>query len=138
MSVIEIADDRALPATAPASALETVWVSRQDEILTLRHNAADILVGLRTVRESWSDRDLPPAQERWVLQQVIECLTVSCDPPIGDEFDRIAVAGQALALLFDMSDEEFAAVAGEDDDYDLVDFDADLDDAEDLAAANAA
>ena len=48
------------------------------------------------------------------------------------------MAGQALALLFDMSDEEFAAVAEDDDDYDLVDFDADLDDAEDLAAANAA
>ena len=138
MSVIQIADDRALPATAPATSLRTALVSRQDEILSLRQNASEILFRLRAVRETWSDTDLPPAQERWVLQQVIECLTVSCDVPIGDEFDRIAVAGQALALLFDMSDEEFAAVAAEDDDYDLVDFDADLDDAEDLAAANAA
>lgn len=138
MSVIQIAEDRALPATAPATSVRTALVSRQDEILSLRQNASEILFRLRAVRETWSDTDLPPAQERWVLQQVIECLTVSCDVPIGDEFDRIAVAGQALALLFDMSDEEFAAVATEDDDYDLVDFDADLDDAEDLAAANAA
>ncbi|MGO1078808.1 hypothetical protein [Inquilinus sp. CA228] len=138
MSVIQIADDRVLPATAPATSIRTALVSRQDEILSLRQNASDILFRLRAVRETWSDTDLPPAQERWVLQQVIECLTVSCDPPTGDEFDRIAVAGQALALLFDMSDEEFAAVAAEDDDYDLVDFDADLDDAEDLAAASAA
>ncbi len=138
MSVIQIADDRALPATAPATSIRTALVSRQDEILSLRQNASEILFRLRAVRETWPDTDLPPAQERWVLQQVIECLTVSCDPPLGDEFDRIAVAGQALALLFDMSDEEFAAVASDDDDYDLVDFDADLDDAEDLAAANAA
>jgi hypothetical protein len=138
MSVIQIADDRALPATAPATSVRTALASRQDEILSLRQNASEILYRLRTVRETWSETDLPPAQERWVLQQVIECLTVSCDPPTGDEFDRIAVAGQALAILFDMSDEEFAAVASDDDDYDLIDFDADLDDAEDLVAANAA
>lgn len=138
MSVIQIADDRALPATAPATSVRTALVSRQDEIPSLRQNASEILYRLRTVRETWSETDLPPAQERWVLQQVIECLTVSCDPPTGDEFDRIAVAGQALAILFDMSDAEFAAVASDDDDYDLIDFDADLDDAEDLVAANAA
>lgn len=138
MSVIQIADDRALPATAPATSIRTALVSRQDEIIPLRQNASDILYRLRAVRETWSDANLPPAQERWVLQQVLECLTVSCEPPTGGEFDRIAVAGQALAILFDMTDEEFAAVAADDDDYDLVDFDADLDDAEDLAAANAA
>jgi hypothetical protein len=138
MSVIQIADDRALPATAPATSIRTALVSRQDEILSLRQNASEILYRLRAVRETWSDTDLPPAQERWVLQQILECLTVSCEPPTGDEFDRIAVAGQALAILFDMSDAEFAAIASDEDDYDLVDFDADLDDAEDLAAANAA
>lgn len=138
MSVIQIAEDRALPATAPATSIRTALVSRQDEILSLRQNASEILYRLRAVRETWSDGDVPPAQERWVLQQILECLTVSCEPPTGDEFDRIAVAGQALAILFDMTDEEFAAIAAEDDDYDLVDFDADLDDAEDLAAANAA
>ncbi|MGO4128998.1 hypothetical protein AB4Z01_31700 [Inquilinus sp. YAF38] len=137
MSVIQIVGDRVLPATAPAASIRTALVSRQDEILSLRQNASEILFRLRAVRETWPDSDLPPAQERWVLQQVLECLTVSCEPPIGDEFDRIAVAGQALAILFDMTDEEFAAVASDDDDYDLVDFDADLDDAEDLAAANA-
>ncbi|MFE0756548.1 hypothetical protein ACFW16_21475 [Inquilinus sp. NPDC058860] len=137
MSVIQIADDRALPATAPAASIRTALASRQDEILSLRQNASEILYRLRAVRETWSDTDLPPAQERWVLQQVIECLTVSCEPPTGDEFDRIAVAGQALAMLFDMSDEDFEAAALDGDTYDLVDFDADLDDAEDLAAANA-
>ncbi|WP_343712955.1 hypothetical protein [Inquilinus sp.] len=139
MSVIGIADDRAQPATAPATALPTSWVSRQDEILTLRQNAADILVRLRTVRESWSDGDQPPAQERWVLQQVIECLTISCDPPSGDEFDRVAVAGQMLAMLTVMPDEAFEAEGWSDDDgYDLVDFDGDLEDAEILAALEAA
>ncbi len=139
MSVIEIADDRALPATAPATALPTAWVSRQDEILTLRQNASDILVGLRNVRESWSDRDLPPAQERWVLQQVIECLTISCDPPWGDEFDRIAVAGQTLAMLTVMPDEAFEAEGWKDDEgYDMVDFDGDLEDAEILASVEPA
>ena len=138
MSVIQIAEDRALPATAPTTSIRTALVSRQDEILSLRQNASEILVRLRAVRETWPETDMPPAQERWVLQQVLECLTLSCEPPTGDEFDRIAVAGQALAILFDMTDEEFAAIAAEDDDYDLVDFDADLDDAEDLAAASAA
>lgn len=138
MSVIQIAEDRALPATAPTTSIRTALVSRQDEILSLRQNASEILVRLRAVRETWPETDMPPAQERWVLQQVLECLTLSCEPPTGDEFDRIAVAGQALAILFDMSDADFAAVASDDDDYDLVDFDADLDDAEDLAAASAA
>jgi hypothetical protein len=139
MSIIEIADDRALPATAPATSLQSVLASRQDEILSLRQNACEILYHLRTVRESWSDGDVPPAQERWVLQQVIECLTVSCEPPWGDEFDRISVAGQMLAMLTAMPDEAFAADGRDDDDgYDLVDFDGDLDDAEDLAAVEPA
>lgn len=139
MSVIEIADDRVLPAAAPATALPTAFVSRQDEILTLRQNAFDILVRLRTVRETWSDGDALPAQERWVLQQVIECLTISCDPPSGDEFDRVSVAGQMLAMLTVMPDETFEAEGWADDDgYDLIDFDGDLEDAEILAALEAA
>jgi hypothetical protein len=139
MSVIQIADDRALPATAPATSIRTALVSRQDEILSLRQNASEILFRLRAVRETWPDTDLPPAQDRWVLQQVIECLTISCDPPWGDEFDRIAVAGQTLAMLTVMPDEAFEAEGWKDDEgYDMVDFDGDLEDAEILASVEPA
>ena len=138
MSIIEIADDRALPTAAPGTSIRTALVSRRDEILSLRQNASEILYRLRIIRETWSETDLPPAQERWVLQQVIECLSVSCDPPSGDEFDRIAVAGRTLAVLVEMRGDDFAADAPDGDGYDLVDFDADLDDAEDLANGDAA
>ena len=135
MTVIQIAGDGSLSSTGLGAPVRVPSISRADEILSLRQNASELLRRLRYVRESWSDSDAPPALERWVLTQVLHCLAASRNPPSGDEFDRIAAAGEALSVLIELPDSIVAieaAADAEDDDYDLVDFDTDLDEAEDL------
>ncbi|MGK9231831.1 hypothetical protein KXS07_09390 [Inquilinus limosus] len=124
------------PSAAPG-AIQTSLIGRQEEIHSLRQNAARILRALRRVRESWSEDDVPPPQERWVLDQILWCLVASQNPPSGDEYDRIAAAGQVLALLVEMPGANFEPDEWDDGDYDLVDFDADLDEAEFLVTGNA-
>ncbi|MGK9167769.1 hypothetical protein KXR53_15795 [Inquilinus limosus] len=138
MSVIQFADDTALPSTTPRTFPRTAPASRRDEILALRQNAAEILCRLRDVRDTWSEADAPPPRERWMLRQVLHCLAASRNPPAGDEFDRIAAAGEVLSLLMDLPDVAFEAEASDGEGYDLVDFDADLDDADSLAGEDAA
>lgn len=123
------------PSRAP-EAIQASLISRQDEILSLRQNAAKILRVLRRVRETWSEDEVPPPQERWVLEQILWCLLTSQNPPSGDEYDRIAAAGQVLALLVEMPGADFEPDEWNDADYDLVDFDADLDEAEFLVTGN--
>ncbi len=124
------------PSRAPES-IQAPPIGRQDEIRSLRENAARILSMLRRVRETWSDDDVPPPQERWVLDQILWCLVASQNPPSGDEYDRIAAAGQVLSLLVEMPGAAFEPDEWDDADYDLVDFDADLDEAEFLVTGNA-
>ena len=124
------------PSAAPR-AIETSLIGRQEEIHSLRRNAARILRALRRVRESWSEDDVPPPQERWVLDQILWCLLASQNPPSGDEYDRIAAAGQVLALLVEMPGAAFEPDECDDADYDLVDFDAALDEAEFLVTGSA-
>jgi len=123
------------PSTAPG-AIQASPVGRQEEIHSLRQNAARILRALRRVRESWSEDDVPPPQERWVLDQILWCLLVSQNPPSGDEYDRIEAAGQVLSLLVEMPGANFEPDECDDADYDLVDFDTDLDEAEFLVTGN--
>jgi hypothetical protein len=123
------------PSTA-AGAVQASLGGRQDEIHSLRQNAGRILRVLRRVRESWSEDDVPPPQERWVLDQILWCLLASQNPPSGDEYDRIEAAGQVLSLLVEMPGANFQPDEWDDADYDLVDFDADLDEAEFLVAGN--
>jgi len=123
-----------LPAAAPETAILDSPLGQMDAIRSLRQDAYDILGKLRYVRETWSDSDVPPAQERWVLRQILQCLTVSRNPTSGDGIDRIAAAGQLLSLLVDLPGAAFEADDADDAGYDLVDFDADLDDAERLVA----
>ena len=141
MTVIQYAGDGAFSSSGLGTPVPAPSVSRADEILSLRQNASELLRRLRYVRETWSDSDTPPTLERWVLSQVLHCLAASRNPPSGDEFDRIAAAGEALSLLMDLPDSILgieAAADAEDDGYDLVDFDTDLDEAEDLVGGERA
>jgi len=135
MTVIQFAGDGSLSSSGPGTPVRAPSVARADEILSLRQNASELLRRLRYVRETWLESDTPPALERWVLQQVLHCLAASRNPPSGDQFDRIAAAGEALELLMELPGADFGIdeAAAAEDGYDLVDFDADLDDAEDLA-----
>lgn len=121
-----------LLSSAPEAVFTGSWAGRGDDITSLRENAAEILRKLRRVRETWSDHDAPPAQEQWVLRQILQCLVISRNPPAEGGFDHIVAASQALFLLIDLPSDAFAADGDEDHAYDLVDFDADLDDAESL------
>jgi hypothetical protein len=121
-------------AAAPETALLTSAVGREEELYSLRQAASEILLRLRRVRETWPDTDVPPPQERRVLQQVMVCLMITRNPSPGDEFDRIAAASQRLSLLIEMPNTAFEADADDDIGYDLVDFDTDLYDAESLAS----
>lgn len=138
MTVIQYAGDGSLSSSGLGTPVRTPSVGRAEEILSLRQNASELLRRLRYVRETWADSDTPPALERWVLTQVLHCLAASRNPPSGDEFDRIAAAGEALSLLLDLPDSIAGIEAAEDDDYDLVDFDTDLDEAEDLVGGEPA
>jgi hypothetical protein len=130
MSFNQFIDYPDFPSAAPETGILTTPVGRQEELYSLQQAASAILFKLRSVRETWPDTDVPPTHEKRVLQQILVCLTISRDPSAGDEFDRIAAAGQQLSLLIDRPSAAFEADAADDADYDLVDFDADLDDAE--------
>ena len=130
MSFNQFIDYPDFPSAVPETGILTTPVGRQEELFSLQQAASEILFKLRSVRETWPDTDVPPAQERRVLQQILVCLMISREPSSGDEFDRIAAAGQLLSLLIDRPSAAFEADGLDDADYDLVDFDADLDDAE--------